>query len=70
MTIHEYDDQIIEGELGSSYSLEEFVGNDIGLHQFFLLELAHIKQCRTRTNRAHTKHQGPHHKRKQEAQKH
>ncbi len=43
MKNHENDDQITEGELGSFYSLEEFVGGDVGLHQFFLLELACIK---------------------------
>jgi hypothetical protein len=48
MKNHENDDQIIEGELGNSYSPKEFVGNDVGLHQFLLLEPTHIKQLRTR----------------------
>jgi hypothetical protein len=44
MKNHENDDQIIKGELGNSCSPEELVGNDVGLHQFFLLEPTHTKQ--------------------------
>jgi hypothetical protein len=32
MKNHENDDQIIKGELGSSCSLKELVGGDVGLH--------------------------------------
>jgi hypothetical protein len=46
MKNHENDDQIIEGELGSYCSREELDGDDVGLHQFFLLEPTHTKQCR------------------------
>jgi hypothetical protein len=48
MKNHENDDQIIEGELGNSYSPKEFVGKDVGLHQFLFLEPTHIKQLQTK----------------------
>jgi hypothetical protein len=45
MKNHENDDQIIEGELGSSCSPKELASGDVGLHQFLFLQPAHTKQC-------------------------